>query len=150
MAEKQLTEQEWDRLVRNFFKELARSATRGRGGAQKLADAIGLSKQAISDLRGGRSVGRVVSNVRMLFYKAGIPDADAKKFLQNPNIVIKGLDSPSPVDSLVEELKNVYSENELLAWFRLLLSKKVVENEVGVGLKAFTKKKSSRKKPSKS
>lgn len=150
MAEKQLTEQEWDRLVRNFFKEIARSATRGRGGAQKLADVIGLSKQAISDLRGGRSVGRVVSNVRMLFYKAGIPDADAKKFLQNPNIVIKGLDSPSPVDSLVEELKNAYSENELLAWLRLLLSKKIVENEVGVGLKAFTKKKSSRKKSSKS
>jgi len=149
MADKPLSEQEWDRLVRNFFKEIARSATRGRGGPQKLADAIGLSKQAISDLRGGRSVGRVVSNVRMLFFKAGIPDADAKKFLQNPNIVIKGLDSPSPIDSLMEELKNVYSENELLAWLRLLLSKKIVEREVGIGLKAYTKK-THRKKSSKS
>jgi len=98
MKEKKLSEGEWKRLVNHFLSELAKSATRGRGGVQQAANTIGVSKQRISDMRSSEAIGDKISWTRMLLYKAGLGDADAKKILEHPNIVIKNIDSPSAVD----------------------------------------------------
>ncbi|MGE0527389.1 MAG: hypothetical protein AB7P49_10030, partial [Bdellovibrionales bacterium] len=55
-------------------------------------------------------------------------------------VMIQNLESPSALDKLVFELKNLYSENELAAWFRLLISKRVVEKDLGIEVKARMKK----------
>ncbi len=140
MTEKKLTAVEWDSLIRNFWCNLTRSITSGHGRSQKLATAIGVTRQAISDMRAGRSLGSVTSDTRMLFYQAGLSDEEAKKILENPHIIIKGIETPSIIDGLFQELKNTYSENELTAWMKLLISKRKVEESLGIEIKARTKK----------
>lgn len=140
MSHKTLTPEEWEDLVRNFCKEIARSVTRKRGETRRIAKLLGLRPSSISDIRTGRITGSVVVNVRLFFIKAGIPDNEAKKFLEHPQAMIQGLETPSAVDKLVFELKNLYSENELAAWFKLLISKRVVEKDLGIEVKARVKK----------
>lgn len=140
MNQKTLTPEEWEDLVRNFCKEIARSVTRERGEARRIAKLLGLTPSSLSDIRTGRITGSVVINVRLFFMKAGIPDHDAKKFLEHPQAMIQSLETPSAVDKLVFELKNLYSENELAAWLKLLISKRVVEKDLGIEVKARVKK----------
>lgn len=143
--EKKLAELEWKRLVNHFLSEIAKSATRGRGGVQKAADTIGVSKQRISDMRSAEAIGDKISWIRMLFYKAGLNDSEAKKILKHPNIVIKKIDSPSPIDEMYESLKNLYSENELAGWFKLLLSKYKVEKDLKISFRALDKSSKQKK-----
>lgn len=135
-----MTSEEWEDLVRNFCKEITRSVTRNRGDVGRIAKLLSLKQQSISDMRSGRITGSVVVNIRLFFLKAGIPDHEAKKFLENPQMMIQNLETPSAVDKLVFELKNLYSENELAAWFKLLISKRVVEKDLGIEVKARVKK----------
>ncbi len=144
MKKDKLTEAEWKKLCNHFLSELAKSATRGRGGVQKAADAIGVRKQRISSMRSDEAIGDKVSWIRMLFYYAGLSDTEAKKILENPNIVIKGVDTPSPIDEMVESLKNTYTENELAGWFKILLSKRKIEKDLKVSLKASDKEPSKK------
>lgn len=141
MSAKQMTSDEWDLLVQNFCKEITRSVTRQHGDVSRIAKLLGLKQQSISDMRTGRITGSVVVNVRLFFLKAGIPDTEARKFLENPQFMIQSLESPSPIDNLVFELKNLYSENELSAWFKLLISKRIVEKNLGIEVKARDKSK---------
>lgn|SRR5665647_571654 len=148
MANKELTSKEWEEYVKKFWQEVIRSLTRERGEATKLAKALCLQRATISDIRTGRSSGSSTVNLRMLFMLAGIPDYDAKKILENPQLLVKNLESglTSQVDNLFFELKNLYSENELAAWLKLLISKRNVEKNIGVSLKASLKNKSPKKK----
>ncbi|MGE3680233.1 MAG: hypothetical protein AB7G93_00815 [Bdellovibrionales bacterium] len=140
MSQKTMTPEEWEELVRNFCKEITRSVTRKRGDVGRIAKLLGLKQQSISDMRSGRITGSVVVNIRLFFLKAGIPDNEARKFLEHPQVMIQNLETPSALDKLVFELKNLYSENELAAWFRLLISKRVVEKDLGIEVKARMKK----------
>lgn len=143
MSQKSLTPDEWEELVRNFCKEIARSVTRQRGEPRKIAKLLGLKPSSISDIRTGRNIGSVVVNLRLFFLKAGIPDHEAKRFLEHPQVIIQNLETPSALDKLVFELKNLYSENELAAWFKLLISKRTVEKDLGIEVKARVKKSKS-------
>lgn len=138
-----MTPEDWEELVRSFCKEITRSVTRKRGDVGRIAKLLGLKQQSISDLRSGRITGSVVVNIRLFFLKAGIPDHEARKFLEHPQMVIQNLETPSPLDKLVFELKNLYSENELAAWFKLLISKRTVEKDLGIEVKARMKKSKS-------
>ena len=140
MSQKQMTPEEWEDLVRNFCKEITRSVTRKRGDVVRVAKLLGLKQQSISDMRTGRITGSSVVNVRLFFLKAGIPDHEARKFLEHPQAMIQNLETPSPLDKLVFELKNLYSDNELAAWFKLLISKRKVEKDLGIEVKARVKK----------
>ena len=139
MKKDKLSEPEWTRLCNHFLSELAKSATRGHGAVQKAADAIGVRKQRISGMRSNNAIGNKVSWIRMIFYKTGLPDKEAKKILSNPNIVIKSIDSPSVTDEMYESLKNLYSENELVGWFKILLSKRKIEKNLKISLRALDK-----------
>jgi len=140
MSQRPMSSKEWEDLVRNFCKEVTRSVTRKRGDVGQIAKLLGLKQQSISDMRSGRITGSVVVNIRLFFLKAGIPDHEAKRFLEHPQLMIQNLESPSSVDKLVFELKNLYSENELAAWFKLLISKRVVEKDLGIEVKARMKR----------
>ncbi len=140
MSQKMMTPDEWEDLVRAFCKEITRSVTRNRGDVGRIAKMLGLKQQSISDMRSGRITGSVVVNVRLFFLKAGIPDHEARKFLEHPQIVIQSLETPSALDKLVFELKNLYSDSELAAWFKLLISKRRVEKDLGIEVKARVKK----------
>lgn len=140
MNHKPMTPEEWEELVRNFCKEITRSVTRNRGDTGRIAKLLDLNQSTVSDLRTGRITGSAVVNIRLFFLKAGIPDHEAKKFLEHPQMMIQNLETPSALDKLVFELKNLYSENELAAWFKLLISKRVVEKNLGIEVKARVKK----------
>lgn len=140
MNQKQMTPEEWEELVRNFCKEIVRSVTRKRGDTSRVAKLLGLKQQTISDMRTGRISGSAVVNIRLFFLKAGIPDHEAKKYLENPVVITKNLESPTPLDKLVNDLKNLYSDSELAAWFTLLISKRHVEKNLGIEIKARVKK----------
>lgn len=140
MSQRPLSSKEWEDLVRSFCKEITRSVTRKRGDVGRIAKLLGLKQQSISDMRSGRITGSVVVNIRLFFHKAGIPDQEAKRFLEHPQLMIQNLESPSALDKLVFELKNLYSENELAAWFKLLISKRVVEKDLGIEVKARMKR----------
>lgn len=140
MSNKQLTQQEWDGLARDFCKEITRSLTRNHGDVRRIAKLLSLEPGTISDMRKGRSIGSVVVVMRLFFLKAGIPDHEAKKFLDNPQFLIKNLETPDGNDKLYQELKNIYSDNEVAAWLRLLISKRLVEKDLGIEVKARMKK----------
>ena len=137
MVKGKLSDDEWKQLCNHFLSELAKSATHGRGSVQKAADAIGVRKQRISAMRSYDAVGDKTSWIRMICYKAGLSDQEAKNILSNPNIVITTIDSPSPVDEMYESLKKLYSKNELAGWFKLLLSKRKIEKDFKVSLSAL-------------
>ena len=139
MKKNRLSEAEWKQLCNHFLSELAKSATRGRGAVQKAANAIGVRKQRISGMRSNDAIGDKVSWMRMIFYKTGLSDQEAKKILSSPNVVIKGIDSPSVTDEMYESLKNIYSENELAGWFKILLSKRKIEKDLQVSVRALDK-----------
>ena len=143
MSQKNLSSEEWEALVRNFCKEITRSVTRKRGETQRIAQLLGITPSSLSDMRAGRITGSVVVNLRLFFLKSGVPDQEAKRFLEHPQAMIQNLETPSALDKMVVELKNLYSENELAAWFKLLISKRVVEKDLGIEVKARVKKKST-------
>ena len=139
MSKKELTELEWKQLTNSFLSEIAKSATRNWGGVQKVADKLKMPKQSISGMRSPKAIGNKVSWTRMLFYKAGISDTEAKKILQNPHIVIKEIESPSFVDEIFGKLKNLYSENELVGYLKLLLAKRQIEKDLEVSIRVHNK-----------
>ncbi|MCY4643046.1 MAG: hypothetical protein OXB88_00345 [Bacteriovoracales bacterium] len=145
MRNRKLTQAEWKRLGNRFLSEIAKSATRGRGGAQRAADALGVSKQRISGMRTKEAVGDKIIWIRMLFLKLGLSDAEARKMLEHPNLFIKKIDSPSILDETFESLKNLYTENELIGWFKLLLSKRRVEKDLKISVRVVDKASSSKK-----
>ncbi len=141
MAGKDFNQKEWEELVRGFCTELTRSLTRKHGDVRHIANLLGLEPGTISDMRKGRSTGSVTVVLRLFFLKAGIKDSDAKKFLDNPQLLIKNLETPDQNDKLFQELKNLYSENETAAWLKLLISKRTVEKSLGIEVKARMKTK---------
>lgn len=135
-----LQDEEWDTLVRQFLRKMAQTATRNRGAATTLSKAINKSKSAVVDMK-TEGTGSVVSWVRMAMHVAGISDAEAKEMLQDPAILMRNrIEMPSQLESLIHELRRHYDENELAAWMTLLLSKRQVEDDLGVTLKAALKK----------
>ena len=137
MKKDMLSENEWKQLCNHFLSELAKSATRGHGSVQRAANAIGVRKQRISGMRSDNAVGDKVSWIRMLFYKVGLSDKEAQRFLSNPNVVIKSIDAHPVTDEMYESLKNLYSENELSGWFKILLNKRKIETDFKISLKAL-------------
>ena len=138
-----LTKEEWKTLVNYFLSEVAKSATRGKGGAQKAATSLGVSKQRISDMKSRQAFGDKVGWTRMLLYKLEVPDSEAIRILQNPHTVTKKkIGSLSPLEEMFEMLRNLYSENELAGWFKLLISKRKVEKDLKVSLRAVDKSRS--------
>ena len=147
MKKDKLTKEEWKTLVNYFLSERAKSATRGQGGAQKVATSLRVSKQRISSMKSRQAFGDKVGWARMLFYEAGVSDSEARKILQNPHTAIKkAVHFPSPLDEMFEKLKNLYSENELAGWLRLLISKGKVEKDLGVSVRAFCRTQSQHSK----
>lgn len=141
-----LSTAEWNQLCNKFLSELTQSVTNDRGGAKKMSEALGIEKQRISRMRSPKATGNKVTWIRLVFYKMGISDIQAKKILSNPNIAFnKGLEAHlSPIDELYGSLRRIYSDNELAGWFKLLLSKRKIENELSISV--TVKKKTSVKK----
>ncbi|MCK4997871.1 hypothetical protein KAS08_06240 [Candidatus Pacearchaeota archaeon] len=83
--------------------------------------------------------GSTVSWIRLLFCKAGIGDLQAKEIIENFDSILLNLSPPSQLDKLFERLKEQYTEQEIAAFFRVLISKSTVEEFLG--LKKLTKKK---------
>ena len=139
MAKKALTEAQWTSLTNHFLSEIAKSSTHNWGDVQKVANRLKMTKQRISGMRSPKAVGDKVSWVRMLFYKAGISDSEAKKILQNPYIVIKEIGSPSFADEMFGKLKSLYSENELVGYLKLLLAKRQIEKDLEISIRVLGK-----------
>lgn len=131
-------QKDWEEYVKNFVKEAMKALTRERGNASSVANALGLTRASVSDIKTGRSLGSTTVNIRMLFMLAGISDEEAKKILQSPELLVRNLESKkmSELDTLYYELKSQYSENELAAWMKLLKSKRSVEDHLGIVIKA--------------
>lgn len=138
-TEEKLTDAEWDQLVRNLIQTVAQLATRNHGAATNVARAANLSKSAIAQMkRTGKA--STVSFIRVAAHLAGLSDKQAKSLLENPGSVLKNLEPASEIETLFNEIRKYYSDNELAAWLKLLKSKHQVEADLGISVKASLSK----------
>lgn len=141
-----LTDAEWDQLIRGLIRTVAQLATRNRGTLTKVAQATNLSKASIANMR-KTGKASVVSFIRVAAYFAGLGDSEAKELLENPGSILKNLEPASEIESLFNEVRRVYADNELGAWLKLLKSKHQVESDLGISVKAAVKKRPKRSAP---
>ena len=134
-----LTDAEWDQLVRGLIRTVAQLATRNRGTVTKLAHATNLSKASIANMR-KTGKASIVSFVRVAAFFAGLNDREAKALLENPGSILKNLEPASDIETLFDDVRKLYSDNELAAWLKLLKSKHTVESDLGITVKASVRK----------
>ncbi len=138
-TEEKLTDAEWDQLVRNLIQTVAQLATRNHGAAANVARSANLSKSAIAQMkRTGKA--STVSFIRVAAHLAGLSDKQTKGLLENPGSVLKNLEPASEIETLFNEIRKYYSDNELAAWLKLLKSKHQVEADLGISVKASLSK----------
>lgn len=135
-----LTDEEWENLVRSFIQTIARLATRNPGAATKLAKATNLSKSAVAQMKNSGKAS-TTSFIRVASHLAGLDDQKTKDLLDNPGAILKNLEPMDEVLELFYSVREYYSDNELLAWLKLLHSKGKVENDLGISIKASLSKK---------
>lgn len=138
-----LSDTEWNKLVNEGLKKLAVSTTKKRGDAAKLAKVLNKSRSSIVQMK-TMAKGSTVSWIRLLLHKAGLNDSQAKEIIENFDSILSSVSPPSQLDKLFERLKELYSEQEIAALLRILISKSTVEEFLG--LKKPTKKKKNLKK----
>src|SRR3989339_975863 len=126
-----LNDAEWDKLIDDGLKKLASSATKKRGSAAKLAKILNKSRSSIVQMK-TMAKGSTSSWIRLLFYKADIDDLHAKEIIENLDSILLNITPPSQLDKLYERLKELYSEQEVAALFRVLISKSAVEEFLGI------------------
>lgn len=137
--DEQLTDAEWNQLVRHFIQTVAQQATRNHGAAAQVASATNLSKSAITQMkRTGKA--SLVSFIRVAAYLANLTDRQTKSLLENPASILKNLEPASEIETLFSEIRGYYSDNELAAWLKLLKSKHQVESDLGITVKAAISK----------
>jgi hypothetical protein len=141
--DEKLSDAEWDQLVRSLIQTVAQLATRNHGAAASVARAANLSKSAIAQMkRTGKA--SPVSFIRVAIHLAGLTDKQAKALLENPGSVLKNLEPASEIETLFNDVRKYYTDNELAAWLKLLKSKHQVESDLGITVKAaITKNKKS-------
>lgn len=79
------------------------------------------------------------SFMRVAACLAGLTDSQASDLLANPTSVLKNLEPASEIEALFNEVKGLYSDNELAAWLKLLRPKHQVASDIGISLKASIK-----------
>lgn len=125
----------WSASIRAFLIDFAKTATKERGATEKAAKALGVSRSAIEKMK-ITGQGSVESWIKLAAFKANLDEQQLKYFLENSQQILAGISPPSAFDKLWDDLKASYPAQELTAWARLLLSKKKVEDDLGITVKA--------------
>ena len=74
-------------------------------------------------------------------HHAGLSPEEISSLFTNFPSLLKEVKPLSELDLLFEELKKNYTKNEIAAWLKLLISKKEIEDFIGVNIKVSSKKK---------
>ncbi len=130
----------WSNSIRTALIDFAKSALRERGDTDRAADFLGVSRSAIDKMK-DTGLGSVESWVKLAAFKTKLDKKRTQYILENLSQVLAGVESPSGIDQIFEDLKSSFSDQELAAWMKLLLSKKRVEDEIGITIKASLQKK---------
>lgn len=80
----------------------------------------------------------------LLLFGLGIHPKDIKKYVPQVREALKKPTKLSDLESLIEDARALYGENDLIAWLRLLLAKHDIETEINTGKKDSVR--STRKK----
>ena len=84
--------------------------------------------------------------IKLVVYKAGLSPDEIRSFVDNFPSLLKEIKPLSEIDRLFEELKRKYDSQEVAALLQLLLTKREVEEFVGIKIKVSKNKKTSKKK----
>lgn len=134
-SDEKLSRSEWERLARDLVQTIANRATKNQGAAAALARATDMSQSSIAQMkRTGKA--SIPSFLRVAAYLAGLTDREVRELLVNPVSILKNLEPASEIESLFNEIRGFYSDNELAAWLKLLRSKHQVEENLGITVKA--------------
>ena len=142
MSKKALSEKEWDHFVKNLLKSFANKALPERGDNQKAAKALKLSVSAIEQMKSSAK-GSTKSWIKLMSYMAKLSPEEIRDFFENYPSLLKQAKPLSDLDILFEEAKQKYDHQELGALLALLISKKEIEDFVGVKIKVSKSKKKS-------
>ena len=145
MTRRSLNEKEWDTLVRELFRSFAHSALPDRGDNIKAAKALKMSLSTIEQMK-SYGKGSLKTWIKLVVYKAGLSPDEIRSFVDNFPSLLKEIKPLSEIDRLFEELKRKYDSQEVAALLQLLLTKREVEEFVGIKIKVSKNKKTSKKK----
>lgn len=138
-----LTSEQWEELVRGFLKKLLFSITKNRGDSVLLAKAIDKSMSFLAEMKSS-GAGTVVTWIRVMAYKAGLSDKKAQQLLENPVRIFRNIEPPSLIEELFAKVKARYSEDEIIGWLKLLLTKFEIEDKLGLTIRVASKKTSKK------
>lgn len=138
--QKSMESKAWSASIRAALIDFAKEATRERGATEKAAKALGVTRSAIEKMK-ITGQGSVESWLKLAAFKADLDEKQLRFFLDNLQQILSDVTPPSALDKVWEELKASYQDQELAAWAKLLLSKKKVEDELGITVKATLRKK---------
>ena len=137
---KKISEKEWDTFVKETLKSFAYSAMPNRGDNVKTAKALGISKSAVDQMK-SHGKGSPKTWFKLMAHHAGLSPEEISSLFTNFPSLLKEVKPLSELDLLFEELKKNYTKNEIAAWLKLLISKKEIEDFIGVNIKVSSKKK---------
>lgn len=80
--------------------------------------------------------GSTVTINGLILLGMGIHPKDLKKHLPKIREMLKKPSELSTLDNLVEEARQYYGENDLIAWLRLLIARFNIETELGIRKKS--------------
>jgi hypothetical protein len=143
MVKKTLSEKEWDQFVKELFKSFASSSLPNRGDNAKAAKALGLSVSAIEQMK-SMGKGSTKSWVKLAAYDAELSQAEIRELFENLPSLLKSIRPLSEIDHLFEEFKMKYDTQEIAAMLQLMISKREVEDFIGVDIKVSKKKTAKR------
>lgn len=130
-----LTDAEWNQAVRNLIQAVAQVATKKRGSIAQVAKAANISESAIKQMK-ATGKASTVTLIRVAAHLAGLTDKQAANLIENPESLLKQVEPVSELENLFNQMRRQYSDNELAAWFKLLHSKNVVEEHLGISVSA--------------
>src|SRR5690606_13164567 len=133
-----LTKDEWSKLIRGALRNFAREATKERGEIDEAAKAAHLSRPAIEKMKSS-GTGSVESWIKLFAYHHKFSERNVRSILDNLPNALNPSKAPDDLDLVFGELKRLYSKQELSAWMKLLLSKRHVEDHLGVTVNARLK-----------
>lgn len=71
----------------------------------------------------------------LLLFGLGVHPKDMKRYVPQVREAMRKPTEPSTLNSLIEEARSLYGENDLIAWLRLLIAKHDIETELKMNKK---------------
>lgn len=137
VSKKSFDRESWDSLLRRMLMKFAQIATKERGEIEKVCKALSLTRSSVQKMKSDGS-GSVISWLLLYVYHSGMTQEQFSEWLETSDSMFGQLAEESHVDALFGVLKSRYTEEEVANMLRFCISKREVEEYIGMNVNLVT------------